>query len=99
MGEDQKQEAHTPGPMHPAIQNLMDCQRQLDMDGCEVGVSRQALDETFGIIADLLEALKDTVASLEQTLTWREGWECSEEMLLGDARAAIAKATPQGGEG
>lgn len=27
-----------------AIENLRACQRQLDMDGCEVGVSRQALE-------------------------------------------------------
>ena len=30
-----------------AIENLRECQRQLDMDGCEVGVSRQAVDETL----------------------------------------------------
>lgn len=31
----------------PAIDNLTECQRQLDADGCEVGVSRQALDEVL----------------------------------------------------
>lgn len=30
-----------------AIENLRECQRQLDADGCEVGVSRQAVDETL----------------------------------------------------
>lgn len=30
-----------------AIENLRTCQRQLDADGCEVGVSRQAVDETL----------------------------------------------------
>lgn len=30
-----------------AIENLTNCQRQLDMDGCEVGVSRQALEEVL----------------------------------------------------
>lgn len=33
--------------MSDASDNLRNCQRQLDMDGCEVGVSRQALDETL----------------------------------------------------
>lgn len=30
--------------LHDAVENLRACQRQLDMDGCEVGVSRQALE-------------------------------------------------------
>lgn len=30
-----------------AIENLRNSQRQLDADGCHVGVSRQALDETL----------------------------------------------------
>ena len=34
-------------PPQTAAQNLENCQRQLDMDGCEVGVSRQALDEVL----------------------------------------------------
>lgn len=33
--------------MSPAFQNLMTSQRQLDADGAEVGVSRQALDEVM----------------------------------------------------
>lgn len=43
--------------MHPAVENLKTNQRQLDMDGCEVGVSRQALDETLASYAVLLAAL------------------------------------------
>jgi hypothetical protein len=42
---------------------------------------------------ELLAALKEAVEDLEQTLRWSEGWECSEDDLLGNARAAIAKAT------
>lgn len=30
--------------LRDALENLRACQRQLDMDGCEVGVSRQALE-------------------------------------------------------
>lgn len=33
-------------------------QRQLDMDGCEVGVSRQALDETLAELKRLQEAMQ-----------------------------------------
>lgn len=44
--------------MHPAIENLKNCQRQLDMDGCHVGVSRQAVEETIGVIDELVAALK-----------------------------------------
>lgn len=41
---------------------------------------------------ELLEALREAVEDLEQTLRWPYGWECSEEDLLGKARAVIAKA-------
>lgn len=41
---------------------------------------------------DLLGALKEAVEDLEVTLRWSYGWECSEDELLGPARAAIAKA-------
>jgi len=44
---------------HPAIENLRNCQRQLDMDGCEVGVSRQAVDETLAEIDRLHSALAE----------------------------------------
>jgi hypothetical protein len=42
--------------MNPAIENLKINQRQLDMDGCEVGVSRQALDEVLTAFDNLLWA-------------------------------------------
>jgi hypothetical protein len=42
---------------------------------------------------EMYEALKEAIENLEQTLRWRgEGWECSEDDLLGNARAALAKA-------
>ena len=60
------------------------------MDPPEVGVANAALIVSA---PELLEALEAAVADLEQTLRWRgEGWECSEDELLGKARAAIAKA-------
>lgn len=42
----------------PARNNLRDCQRQLDADGFEVGVSRQALDEVLSEHTTLLLALR-----------------------------------------
>lgn len=40
----------TPEMPDAAIKNLRDYQRQLDMDGSEVGVSRQALDEVLAYL-------------------------------------------------
>ena len=48
----------TADELAPAIQNLTDHQRQLDMDGIFVGVSRQALDEVLTELPRLLEALR-----------------------------------------
>ena len=46
-----------------AYENLRSCQRQLDADGCEVGVSRQALDE----ILEAFDALRGgTTKALEK---------------------------------
>jgi hypothetical protein len=39
--------------MTPAFDNLKTHQRQLDADGCEVGVSRQALDEVLALVERL----------------------------------------------
>lgn len=40
--------------MNAAIENLKTNQRQLDADGCEVGVSRQALDEALALTDNLV---------------------------------------------
>lgn len=42
----------------PAVENLEHAQRQLDFDGCEVGVSRQAVDETTAAIRAALNQEK-----------------------------------------
>jgi hypothetical protein len=44
--------------MSDASANLKTNQRQLDMDGCEVGVSRQAVEETLEEYALMLAALE-----------------------------------------
>lgn len=49
--------------MTPAEKNLRECQQQLDMDGCMVGVSRQAVDE---VLAEV-ERLRNIVEHVE---TW-----------------------------
>jgi hypothetical protein len=48
--------------MREAIENLRTNQRQLDMDGCEVAVSRQALDETLTAL-DYAVAMLNVIAS------------------------------------
>jgi hypothetical protein len=54
-----------------AITNLTIAQRQLDFDGCEVGVSRQALDETLewaNWAYDRIVALEKEVNELEDQI-------------------------------
>ena len=52
---------------HEALSALKNNQRQLDMDGCEVGVSRQALDEavTFieAVVAEIEMKFAEALAS------------------------------------
>lgn len=74
---------------HPAVANLRACQRQLDFDGIEVGVSRQALDETLALHDELLEALQALAAQTSFAVGLMgdeldEAWE--------RAQAAISKA-------
>lgn len=72
------------GPIHPAIDNLRRCQRQLDADGCEVGVSRQALEEALEIVGELLDALRNC----------RTGWAEGNDIFgpMNAALPVIAKA-------
>lgn len=44
---------------HPAISNLRQFQRQLDNDGIEVGVSRQALEEVLALLTGAAEPPAD----------------------------------------
>lgn len=50
---------------NPAYENLRSYQRQLDADGCEVGVSRQALDE----ILEAFDALRGGAAKALEKAT------------------------------
>lgn len=66
---------------HGAIDALANNQRQLDMDGCEVGVSRQAVDEVLAGLRAALDALDaetegwrtDTMPTLERVMV--AGWQ------------------------
>jgi ABC-type nitrate/sulfonate/bicarbonate transport system substrate-binding protein len=68
---------------HPAIENLANSQRQLDADGCEVAVSRQAVEETLEITRELLAALHRVWDDIDD-----ETMPATVEII----RAAIAKA-------
>lgn len=90
--------------LHPAIINLRDYQRQLDMDGCEVGVSRQAVDETLTVTTDLLAALQ-TIADESIFNQQRFAEDTDTDYFLRcfaavkkQARAAIARALGEAGE-
>lgn len=50
----------------PAWTNLTTNQRQLDMDGCEVGVSRQAVDETVDAVLHASDRLLTALTQQEQ---------------------------------
>lgn len=52
--------------MSAAADNLRTSRRQIDMDGCEVGVSRQALDETL----DELDAMRASLRAIRNH--WNE---------------------------
>lgn len=60
-------EKHTHPQIHGAIKNLREHQQQMDIDGCRVGVSRQALDETLDYIETMHNVHDDLVADLEKS--------------------------------
>jgi hypothetical protein len=94
---------------HPAIANLRSNQRQLDADGCEVGVSRQALDEVLAMIdalnvaspADLLsrldlsgEAAESRLVVMAQSSANYHHWtKAVGHFTAAEVRAALKKAT------
>lgn len=82
---------------HPAVRNLIEHQRRLDFDGIEVGVSRQALDETLVLSGELFEALQALMAELNEA--WRKAAlpaSVTSPAIVQAAQAALAKA--QGAE-
>lgn len=47
-------------------------------------------DAATGRVAVLEGALKEAIESLEQTLRWSNGWDCTEEELLGEFRSVLS---------
>lgn len=66
---------------HPAVTFLRHNQRQLDADGCEVGVSRQALDEALATV-EQLRAERDTAVG---------AWERVNEDPVGAAERDVGR--------
>lgn len=66
--------------MNEAIKNLETNQQQLDADGCMVGVSRQALDETLKLVEEMAGALNFILAFYEpgQTHLDTNAWKLAE---------------------
>lgn len=52
--------------------NLANSQRQLDADGCEVGVSHQAIDETLAELKRCYEVIGALLAALTDSVDWIE---------------------------
>lgn len=74
--------------MSAASDNLKSNQRQLDMDGVEVGVSRQAVEETLEQYADMLAALQSIAELRNKMGTYGDHLREAIEI----ARSAAAKA-------
>lgn len=79
-----------------AIDNLRENQKQLDMDGCMVGVSRQALDQVLQYIADLVPP-RPTDKDAQEALEILEGkyfWNGLQYIkdFIGDRRYEVIRA-------
>lgn len=82
--------------MHPAVENLTSSQKQLDADGCMVGVSRQALDETLELMGKMHAALveaKDGLASCYQVCDYPANGRSSQDYALRSVEAVISEYT------
>ena len=77
--------------MSAASENLKRHQSQLDMDGCSVGVSRQAVDETLEQYDAMLAALKEATLQLEY-LADKFGETGTGAAVLSRINAVISKA-------
>lgn len=73
--------------MSEAEKNLRECQRQLDMDGVFVGVSRQALEEVLNELADLrLRVCDEPVRDILEAEAYRReaAWRASVNKMILD---------------
>lgn len=80
----------------PAYINLKNSQRQLDADGIEVGVSRQALEEVLASYAEMVVALQPFAECCDQIAPEEDDEEWAKFRLViyeyRRARAALIKA-------
>lgn len=80
-----------------AIQNLTKYRRQLDTDGCHVGVARQALDEVLVYVARMQEAngiLEDALQEVGDDYPGSSCQEwCRQQVKLARATLAAEEAT------
>lgn len=74
---------------HPAVANLRTNQRQLDVDGCEVGVSRQAVEETIAEF-DRLVAVLTEICRIRDVNTPEGAWRSDLQSM---ARASLGGYT------
>lgn len=81
-----------PPPRQTAWENLKNCQRQLDADGVEVGVSRQAVDETL----QALEAANIELADYAKTVgNLRAALSTCQQSLVEQAAARADPTMPR----
>ncbi len=73
--------------MSAATENLKASQRQLDADGCHVGVSRQALEECLEQHSELLETLQWLLREAENYMDAEHN-----QTVFAAAHAAIKRA-------
>jgi hypothetical protein len=81
--------------MSEASDNLAANQRQLDMDGCEVGVSRQAVEETLAEYVRMRDALEKIIPLDIHHRTYGDGSEstgCGPIALI--AKRALGRHAP-----
>ena len=61
--------------MSEAVENLRNNQKQLDADGCMVGVSRQALDETLTLLDEMTRLSRRLVEYIRDEGPAAKEWE------------------------
>lgn len=82
--------------MYSAIENLIENQKQLDADGCMVGVSRQALDEALALMGKMHGALKEAesaLASCYQVCDYPANGRSEQDDALRSVQSVIAEYT------
>ncbi len=80
--------------MTTALEALKGHQQQLDADGCMVGVSRQALDETLALVDSLLATSREILEMFEARRDMLALVGPKEGLVLARIATAISKTKP-----